>query len=273
MDSGGVIKHYFVDEAGDLNLLDKRGRIVVGKEGVSCCFMVGLVDVPDPEHAHAELEDLRRRLMADPRFRDMPSMQPHANKTASAFHAKDDPAEVRSEVFELLPSLGAKAIVGVRRKLPAARRYGTLPGPPKRKLDAAATYDGLVSRIFRNKLHLADENRVTFARLGKSNRDPALGDALAKAQRAFDAKFGETPKKPVVVASAYPHESAGLQIADYYLWALQRMFERRDEECFQMVEPQYRLVMDIDDTRHKRYGEWYSDSNKLRLAKIKPVAD
>lgn len=273
MNSGGIIKHYFVDEAGDLNLLNKRGRIVVGREGVSYCFMVGLVDVPDPEHAHGELEDLRRRLMADPRFRDMPSMQVPANKTASSFHAKDDPDGVRREVFELLPSLGAKAIIGIRRKMPAAKRYKDFQGANKRKLDAAETYDELVSRIFRDKLHLADEHLVTFARIGKSNRDPALAEALAKAQRAFAAKFGERPKKPVAVASAYPHESAGLQIADYYLWALQRMFERGDEECFQMVAPQYRLVMDLDDKRNRSYGEYYSDHNTLKLEKIKPVAD
>ncbi len=271
MDSGGVTKHYFVDEAGDFNLLDKRGKIVVGREGVSCCFMVGLVDLPDPEHAHAELEDLRGRLLADPRFRHMPSMQPRAKKTALAFHAKDDPPGVRREVFELLPSLGAKVIVGIRRKMPAAKRYKALHGASKRKLDAAETYDGLVSRIFRDKLHRADEHRVTFARIGKSNRNPALAEALAKAQRAFGAKFGERPKKPVVVASAYPHESGGLQIADYYLWALQRMFEREDEACFQMLAPQYRLVMDLDDKRNKPYGEYYSDHNTLKLAKIKPV--
>jgi len=109
MPTGGSVKHYFVDEAGDLNLLNKRGRIVVGNEGVSHCFVVGLVDLPDPELARTKLEVLRQRLLADPRFRDMPSMQPEAKKTALFFHAKDDPAGVRLEVFGLLPSLGAEA--------------------------------------------------------------------------------------------------------------------------------------------------------------------
>jgi len=128
-----------------------------------------------------------------------------------------------------------------------------------------------VSRIFEGKLHSADENRITFARYGKSNREPALEAALLKAKRAFDAKRGKRPDKPTIIRSAYPHESAGLQVADYYLWALQRMYERGEDQCFEVVAPQYRLTMDLDDKRSKGYGEWYSDSNKLKLAKIKPV--
>lgn len=267
----GSVKHYFVDEAGDLNLLDKRGRVKVGKPGTSFCFMVGLVDLPDPDFANAKLEELRLRLLADPRYRDVPSMQHKARKTALVFHAKDDPPEVRREVFGLLPSLDAKVIVAIRRKMPLAVRYRKAYGGSRRRLRAEETYDQLVSRIFNGKLHSADENHVVFARLGKSNREPALEQALANAQRAFEAKHGPRPKKPVTVDSMYPHQSAGLQIADYYLWALQRMYERKEDEFFEMLAPQYRLTMDLDDKRNKRYGEWYSDSNKLKLAKIKPV--
>ena len=225
MPTAGGVKHYFVDEAGYLNLLNKRGRIVVGNEGVSHCFMVGLVDLPDPELAHSKLEELRQRLLADPRFRDMPSMQPEAKKTALFFHAKDDPAGVRLEVFRLLPSLGAKAIVAIRRKGPIAKRHQIAYGATRRKFDRNAAYDELVSRIFEGKLHSADENRITFARYGKTNREPALEAAILKAKRAFDAKRSKRPDKPTTVSSAYPHESAGLQVADYYLWALQRMYE------------------------------------------------
>lgn len=264
-------KHYFVDEAGDFNLLDKRGRVALGKDGVSYCFMVGLVDLPDPGLAQVKLEALRRRLLADPRYRDVPSMQPQARKTARAFHAKDDPPGVRREVFDFLPSLGAKVIVAIRRKAPLAIKYKTQYGRSRRRLRSDAVYDQLVSRIFNGKLHLADEHHVVFARIGKSNRDPTLGEALSKAQRAFEAKHGTRPRKPITIESMFPHESAGLQVADYYLWALQRMYERKDDEFFERLAPQYRLTMDLDDKRNKPYGEWYSDSNALKLVKIKPV--
>jgi len=71
---------------------------------------------------------------------------------------------------------------------------------------------------------------------------------------------------------AYPSEYAGLQVIDYYLWALQRLFERGEDRFFNLVAKDYRLVMDLDDKRNKPYGEWYSDANPLELKKIKPAA-
>ncbi len=59
---------------------------------------------------------------------------------------------------------------------------------------------------------------------------------------------------------------------DYYLWALQRMYERGEARFFELLRPAYRLIMDLDDDRHKPYGEWYSDQNPLTLEKIMPVA-
>jgi len=73
---------------------------------------------------------------------------------------------------------------------------------------------------------------------------------------------------PTVARAGYPHEHAGLQIVDYYLWALQRLYERGEDRFFNMLAGGYRLIMDIDDTAKKSYGEWFSDSHPLTLDKI-----
>ena len=95
-------KHYFVDEAGDPVLFDGKGRVLIGTEGCSRYFAVGLLDVADAAKLAAELDQLRAGLLADPYFKNVPSMQPEARKTALYFHAKDDLPEVRREVFKLL---------------------------------------------------------------------------------------------------------------------------------------------------------------------------
>ena len=41
-------KHYFVDEAGDPVLFNRRKQIVVGQEGCSTFFMLGLLEVAGP---------------------------------------------------------------------------------------------------------------------------------------------------------------------------------------------------------------------------------
>ena len=60
------IRNYFVDEAGDGILFDRHGRIVIGTEGCSRFFILGLVDIPAPEPLYQELAELRGRLLQDP---------------------------------------------------------------------------------------------------------------------------------------------------------------------------------------------------------------
>jgi len=95
-------KHYFVDEAGDPTLFARQGKVLVGSEGCSRFFIVGLADVENPAQLAAELNTLRTKLLADPYFKDVPSMQTAERKTALLFHAKDDLPEVRREVFALI---------------------------------------------------------------------------------------------------------------------------------------------------------------------------
>jgi len=95
-------RNYFVDEAGDSVLFNRKGHVIVATEGCSRFFILGMVDIPDPGTLGRDLDNLRKQLLADPYFKGVPSMQPKARKTAFAFHAKDDLPEVRREVFSLL---------------------------------------------------------------------------------------------------------------------------------------------------------------------------
>lgn len=70
--------------------------------------MVGVAQISDPEQVSWELNALRASLMTHPRFKNIPSMQPEAKKTAITFHAKDDHPEIRENVFELMQSFDIK---------------------------------------------------------------------------------------------------------------------------------------------------------------------
>jgi hypothetical protein len=83
-------RHYFVDEAGDATLFDRKGRIIIGSEGCSRFFILGLLDVPNYKALALDLDDLRKRLISDPYFSGVPSMQEPARKTAQSFHAKKE---------------------------------------------------------------------------------------------------------------------------------------------------------------------------------------
>ena len=83
------LRYYFVDEADDGTLFDRKGRVLVGQPVCSRYFMLGMLDVPRPAELSQALQDLRQRLLADPYFENVPSMQPAAKKTSLFFHAKD----------------------------------------------------------------------------------------------------------------------------------------------------------------------------------------
>ncbi len=265
------IKHYFVDEAGDTTLFDATGAAIVGRPGVSNAFIVGVADVPDPVAARTSLESLRRSLLADPYFRGVPSMQPSAGKTADAFHAKDDVQEVRRDVFRLLPTLEVKVQVAFRRKsvlAAEAQRHFRATG---RKTVAGEIYDDLIKRLFKNLLHRGSMHEVCFARRGKSDRQEALTAALTRAQTNFRATWNTDQCQPFHVRSSVPSQDTGLQVIDYYLWALQRLLERQEDRYFSLVAGQFSLIMDLDDKDDAPYGKYFTAANPLSLEKIKPL--
>lgn len=270
MSEAGQVRHFFVDEAGDFTLFNARGASIIGREGVSRTIMLGVAVLPDPEQTASLLDRLRSELLADPYLSSLPSMKPEQGKTALFFHAKDDAAEVRYRVFRELPRLGAEVQVVVRRKDVLATRARALFAVGQ-KLREADVYDDMVRRLFKNMLHQADSNEVWFARRGKSDRGEALLHALQTAKARFNRSWGTDHDKPTLVRSASPSECPGLQVIDYFLWALQRLFERGESRFFDSVRDSYRLIMDVDDTRHRPYGEWYSARNPISAEKIKPL--
>lgn len=270
---GQGTRYFFVDEAGDLTLFGRRGKSLLGTEGVSNCFMVGVAAISEVEQVTADLERLRKELLADSYLNCVPSMQPGEGKTALFFHAKDDCPEVRERVFKLLRSHPIKVQVGIRRKreLMELSRFARTSGF---RIDVNQVYDDVVKTLFKRSLHRAERNMIYFARRGKSDRQKALEAAIARARWNFQRDTGIQSDCPTCIIPAYPAEIVGLQVVDYFLWALQRFCERGDERYFHYLRGSYRLIMDFDDKRNgKSYGRWYNDTDPLTKQKWLPLVD
>ena len=59
------------------------------------------------------------------------------------------------------------------------------------------------------------------------------------------------------VVSDRPSGAAGLQVVDYYLWAVQRLFERAEGRFFAGIAKQIEYVWDLDDSRYGAGGVRY----------------
>jgi hypothetical protein len=229
-----------------------------------------LADVKDPPAFAADLAALRARLLADPYFKDVPSMQPEERKTALLFHAKDDLPEVRREVFALIQrhTIRFSAIVHDKLAILAyVRRHNETD--PAYHYRPNELYDFMVRRLFKERLHKHSAHRVCFARRGRADRTEALGRALDIARRRFAERQGIAVNVAIEVVPASPIQEGALQAVDYFLWALQRTFEKHEDRFLRLLWPQCSLVIDADDSREKEYGRHYTQQRPLTAAALK----
>ncbi len=260
----GITKHYYVDESGDPTLFDARGRVIIGKEGCSKFFVLGLLEVDDPLFLGARLSALRTSLLNDSYFSSVPSMQSESGKTAVFFHAKDDIPEVRREVFKVLSQHNLKFFSIVRDKMKllehVRKRNET---DSDYRYSANEVYDYLARQLFRDRLHQHDFYNVCFAKRGTSHRTAALRSALEAARDNFSQKWGITTNALITVLANQSRNDACLQAVDYFLWALQRFYEKGEDRYLRFLWPQFMLVRDLDNTLRYPYGEYYTQKNPL----------
>ena len=155
MKKSPTIRKYFVDESGDATIFNSRGHVLIGEQGCSRYFILGVLDIANPASLLQELNELRSSLLADPYFKGVPSMQPAART---------------SSVITVVPQTS--------------------------------------------------------------------------------------------------QESGGLQAVDYFLWSLQRFYERKEDRYLNLLWPSFRLVHDLDDTRVNDYGVYYTQKRPLTLAAL-----
>jgi Protein of unknown function (DUF3800) len=261
-----VIRYYFVDEAGDPMLFNRKKQTIVGNTGSSSFFILGKVDIENPTTVAAELESLRQRLLADPYFKGVPSMQPEQKKTAVAFHAKDDLPEVRREVFKWLADQAIRFYAVVRdKKVIADIVTEHNRKNPVYRYHPNQLYDRCVSQLFRERLHKHDGYKIYFAKRGSSDRTEALRKALEAARTSFYKKWGIAGTAPIEIVPANSSDVVCLQAADYCLWALQRFYERGEDRFLNLLASNVALIHDVDDTRKSGAGAFYTRANPLTL--------
>ena len=76
-------------------------------------------------------------------------------------------------------------------------------------------------------------------------------------------EIGDRHHATVEIIPSSPEDCSGLQVVDYFLWALQRSYERGEERYLNLVWPKTVVVHDMDDTREAMHGVFYTKSKPL----------
>jgi hypothetical protein len=239
-----------VDEAGDPTLFGRFGKHNVGVEGCSRFFILGKLECTDLLALETDLAALRLRLLGEPYLANISSMQAARGKTAKYFHAKNDPPEVRYEVYRLLARHPLRFVAAVCDKSILLSNVLAKQNVDKNyRYDSMghALYDALTRQLFaRWHGQTAQSSSVVFAQRGAKLRTQAFAAAIKQSEESFEQTLGFN--KPTIhsVTCSQSHEQLGLQAVDYYLWALQRFYERGEERYLQFIWPQVIEIIDLD---------------------------
>ena len=247
--------YYFVDEAGDPAFYNRNGEFIVGREGCSKVLMLGFIETEEPKVIRQELRNVREKIQNDPYLKGIPSLK----KSLLYFHATDDSAEVRQEVYKCISSLNFKSQFVIARKLEGVFK--------KYNCSESKFYDTLISHLFKNILHRAENNFVYFSKRGSSNRQEPLENAIEHAKRLFEKKFFIKIGSKTFVQSQVPTGEPCLQVIDYMNWAIYRVFTRGEMRYFNFIKDKVSFIWDIYDTV-KYPKNFYSKSNELDVKKI-----
>lgn len=260
--------HRFLDEAGDTTFYGKGKKNIIGQNGVSKTFILGMIKVKDPlDEVRDKINALQDKIVSD-EFYHVPSVLKKINKTGYYLHATDDLPEVRKEMFDLMKTINCSFEAVVGRK--DIERYET-----KHKGKEEYFYADLLSHLLKNKLSKHDKLVMHISERGKSTKNHNLELAFLKAKQRFSKINGNKESKTKVVFNVnYPTKDPLLNLADYFCWTIQRVFERGETRYYNFIKDQVKLVIDLYDT--KKYDGWknYYDNRKNPLTaenKISPL--
>ena len=256
--------HYFLDEAGDPTFYGKGKTVIVGTPGVSNYYFLGMVKFNnDLEVVRKGVIYLQQQIDQDPYFKSIGSIEKKRNKHGFYFHASDDIPEVRMQFFKYFCSLDCSFEVVVGRKIPDIYLNRHNESPHR-------FYADLLSHLLYDKLLSTNRMVLNVAERGTSTRLENLRLGLEKAEERFAVHNPKSRLNHNVVFNVQNQTSEPLlNIADYFCWSVQRVFERRETRYYEYLRDKIKLVVDLYDEEGTKSGANIYTPEKPLTAKNK----
>ena len=251
--------HRFLDEAGDTTFFGKGRVPILGQNGVSLCFGLGMVKFTAPvTEVRAQVETLCRAVEADDYLNRIPSVVKRIQSGGFYFHAKDDSPEVRERLFKWIRNTNCSLEMVVGRKIPAlfARKHHS---------NDSEFYADLLSHLLKNKLKLGQRQVINIAERGKTTRNHVLELAMTKARERFTKKEAAAEISSEVVFNVQtPRTEPLLCVPDYLAWTVQRVFERGETRHYDFMRERISLVVDLYDAeKYEGSRNYYTPKRPL----------
>ena len=251
--------HRFLDEAGDTTFFGKGRVPMLGQDGVSLSFGLGMVKFAAPvAEVREQVVNLCRAVEADAYLNRIPSVARRVQSGGFFFHAKDDSPEVRERLFKWIHQTDCSLEMVVGRKIPAlfAKKHNG---------NESEFYADLLSHLLKNKLKLGQRQVINIAERGKTTRNHVLQLAMQKAAGRFAKKQDAAEISSEVVFNVQtPRTEPLLSVPDYLAWTVQRVFERGETRHYDFMRERISLVVDLYDAeKYEGSRNYYTPKRPL----------
>lgn len=257
--------HRFLDESGDMTFFGKGKVNILNSNGVSKSFSLGLVEIKNNlDVTREEIKALCKLVEDDPYLNVIPSVSLKIKNGGFWFHAKDDPPEVRKIMFDYLRlKLNFSLDIVVARKLLSIFESKHLKQEDE-------FYAELLSHLLKDKLAAYEKLVINVAARGTTTKNSTLTSGLEKAKIKFNKNRPDQKIKCDVVFNTqkYTQETL-LSIADYSMWAVQRVFEKGETRYYDVIKTKIPRIVDLYDTeKYPNFKNYYGPSRPLTSSNI-----
>lgn len=250
--------HRFLDEAGDTTFYGKGKLPVLGKEGVSLSFTLGMTRFREPlPELRERIIKLQKEIEVNPLFKSMESVKKRTQKGGFYFHAKDDSNDLKKVFFDFILSLDCTFQAVVARK--SVDRFKRTHNDNEMEF-----YADLLSHLVKDKFNYP-KLILNVAERQNSTSNKNLERAI---QIASERHKKKNPEKEIALNIGYSvhkfQDEPLLCVADYLCWVVQRVFERGEVRFYEYLMPKISLVLDLYDTANYSYSKnYYRSKNPL----------
>ncbi len=229
--------HRFLDEAGDTTFYGKGRVPILGSEGVSKYFILGMLTINEPlQMARNKVIHLQNTITSDPYLFGIPSIHKRKSNSGYYLHAKNDIPEVRKMTFELIKSIDCKfeAVVGKKDYHVYEKKHNG---------NQAEFYADMLSNLLHENLNVFDKFVLNIASRSRCTTHSNLEKGLQKAMVVSIHKYPNHENQNIVKFNVQkPSNEPLINIVDYFLWSLQRKIERDEDRYFDFLSNQVNSI-------------------------------
>ena len=237
MDNQPKKYHHFLDEAGDTTFFGKGGIPVIGNEGVSNYFSIGLCCFNEA------LQPIRNRMLslesevATSPYYKVGSVVKKIEQTGKFyFHATDDIPEVRKMFFDFIMSVDFSFEMVITRK--DIEKFVKKHNRSDKEL-----YTDLLAHLLHSKMQIDGKHIFIVSQRGNTTRQARLQMALSKATSILKGQVGRTINKGEIILDVVNQKNEPLlNFTDYLCWAVQRKYEKQEERFFEYVKSKIKQI-------------------------------